>query len=115
MKASNNGPFVVSADMTWKTIDKGVQRKVLSYNSELMLVHVRFEKGGIGKLHHHIHRQVSFIESGSFEVSINNNKKVLKKGDSYIVEPDEVHGVIALEDGAIIDIFTPAREEFIGE
>lgn len=115
MKVSNNGSFVVSEDVTWQTIDKGVQRKILSYNKNLMLVHVRFEKGGVGKLHHHFHRQVSFIESGSFEVSINNNKKVLKQGDSYMVEPDEVHGVIALEDGAIIDIFTPAREEFIGE
>jgi quercetin dioxygenase-like cupin family protein len=77
-----------------------------------MLVHVRFEKGGIGKLHHHFHRQVSFIESGSFEVSINNNKKILRQGDSYIVSPNEIHSVIALESGAIIDVFTPAREEF---
>lgn len=113
MKTINNGSFVVSEDITWKTIDKGVQRKVLSYNEELMLVHVHFEKGGVGKLHHHPHRQVSYIESGSFEVSINNKKKTLRQGDSYIVEPDEIHGVVALEQGAIIDIFTPAREEFI--
>jgi quercetin dioxygenase-like cupin family protein len=112
MKPSNNDSFFVSADTTWESIDKGVQRKVLSYNDELMLVHVRFEKGGIGKLHHHFHRQVSFIESGSFEVSINNNKKILRQGDSYIVSPNEIHSVIALESGAIIDVFTPAREEF---
>ncbi|TAM94359.1 MAG: cupin domain-containing protein [Chitinophagaceae bacterium] len=113
MEIGNNGSFFVSADAEWKTIDKGVQRKVLSYNKNLMLVHVRFEKGGIGKLHHHFHRQVSFIESGSFEVSIHDVRKVLKRGDTYIVEPEEVHGVVALEEGAIIDIFTPAREEFI--
>lgn len=113
METINNGSFVVSEDITWKAIDEGVQRKVLSYNKELMLVHVRFEKGGIGKLHHHPHRQVSYIESGSFEVSINNKKQILQQGDSYIVEPDEVHGVVALEQGAIIDIFTPARGEFI--
>lgn len=113
MNTINNGSFVASEDIAWKTIDEGVQRKILSYNKELMLVHVQFEKGGVGKLHHHPHRQISYIGSGSFEVSINNVKKVLKKGDSYIVEPDEVHGVVALEQGAIIDIFTPAREEFI--
>lgn len=113
MKDSNNESFFVSADTNWESIDKGVQRKILSYNNELMLVQVQFEKGGIGKLHHHFHRQVSFIESGSFEVSINNVRKILRQGDSYIVAPNEVHGVIALENGSIVDVFTPAREEFI--
>ncbi|MBX6360737.1 MAG: cupin domain-containing protein [Acidobacterium ailaaui] len=113
MTVGNNGSFCVSEDVNWTTMDKGIQRKVLSYNKYLMLVHVRFEKGAVGKLHHHYHRQVSFIEEGVFEVTINNITKVLKKGDSYIVEPEEVHGVVALENGAIIDIFTPAREEFI--
>lgn len=77
-----------------------------------MLVLVRFEKGAVGTPHHHIHRQVSYVESGSFEVTIDGNTKVLRQGDSFYVAPDLEHGVVALEDGSLLDIFTPAREEF---
>lgn len=105
--------FVISKDISWDLMDKGVERKLLCYNQDLMLTHVRFEKGAIGKLHHHPHRQVSFIESGTFEVQIDGEKKILHKGDSYIVEADLVHGVVALEDGALLDTFTPAREDFL--
>jgi unsaturated pyranuronate lyase len=106
-------PFVFSEDIAWETIDKGSERKILTYNEELMMVHVRFEKGGIGKLHHHPHRQISFIVEGAFEVEIDGETKILNKGDSFIVEADLVHGVIALEDAAILDIFTPLREDFL--
>ena len=106
-------PFVFSEEIAWETTDKGVERKILSYNKDLMMVHVRFQKGGIGKLHHHPHRQISFIVEGTFEVEIDGQKKILNKGDSFIVEADLVHGVVALEDAAILDIFTPFREDFL--
>jgi quercetin dioxygenase-like cupin family protein len=113
MKPINEKSFVMSDDIDWETTDNGVQRKVLSYDDELMLVHVRFERGAIGRPHSHFHRQVSYIESGSFEVIIDDDNIVLRKGDSFIVKPNVNHSVIALEKGSIIDIFTPAREEFI--
>jgi quercetin dioxygenase-like cupin family protein len=108
-------PFVFSEEISWETIDKGSERKILAYNKELMMVQVQFKKGGIGKLHHHPHRQISFIVDGAFEVEIDGQKKILNKGDSFIVETDLVHGVVALEDAAILDIFTPFREDFLRE
>ena len=105
--------FVMSKDISWELMDKGVERKLLCYNQDLMMTHVRFEKGGIGQLHHHPHRQVSFVESGTFEVQIDGEKKILHKGDSFIVEADLVHGVVALEVGSLLDVFTPVREDFL--
>jgi len=105
--------FIISDDIAWESVDPGVKRKILGYDDELMMVRVQFEKGAIGNPHHHIHRQVTYVESGSFEVMIDEKKKVLKKGDCFLVEPDLEHGVVALEQGCLIDIFTPAREDFI--
>ena len=112
MKSYNSGNFVLSGDRDWETIDEGVKRKILSYNNELMMVHVCFEKGAIGKRHHHLHHQISFIESGSFEVEIDNHKRILRQGDSFVVEPDIIHGVVALERSSIIDVFNPIRTDF---
>ncbi len=106
-------PFIQAESIAWETVDNGVERKILGYDDQLMLVCVRFEKGAIGTLHHHIHRQVSYVASGSFEVTIDGKKKVLREGDSFFVAPDLVHGVVALEEGTLVDVFTPAREDFV--
>ena len=106
-------PFIVSSEIEWEKVDKGVERKILGYDDEVMMVCVRFEKGAIGSLHHHVHRQITYVQAGSFEVTINNNKKVLTQGDCFFVAPDLVHGVVALEEGSLVDVFTPARQDFL--
>ena len=106
-------PFVISGEIAWQSVDNGVERKVLGHDDQLMMVCVRFEKGAVGTLHHHVHRQISYVESGLFEVTINGNKKTLEQGDCFFVAPDLVHGVVALEKGVLVDIFTPARKDFL--
>jgi quercetin dioxygenase-like cupin family protein len=105
--------FVESESLAWKTVGEGVQRKILGYDPELMMVHVTFKKGSIGPVHKHPHRQVTFVEGGSFEVQIGREKKILKTGDCFFVPPDVDHGVVALEDGGLVDVFTPSREDFL--
>jgi quercetin dioxygenase-like cupin family protein len=105
--------FVSAADITWENVGEGVQRKILGHDDQVMMVVVQFEQGAIGSLHHHVHRQISYVESGSFEVTINGEKSVLHKGDCFFVAPDLVHGVVALEAGSLVDVFAPAREDFM--
>ena len=110
----NQSPaFVKSDDQAWEAAGDGVKRKILSYDSGLMMVHVKFVKGAIGYVHTHPHRQVTFVEQGLFEVQIAQNKTVLSKGDTFIVSPNVPHGVVALEEGDLLDVFTPAREDFL--
>jgi len=92
----------------------GVTRKILGRGGKLMMVEVTFKGGAIGALHSHPHEQVSYIANGSFEFDINENKQVVKKGDSIYIPTNEPHSALALEEGSIIvDIFTPQREEFL--
>ena len=39
--------------------------------------------------------------------------EVISKGDTYITPPDVPHGVVCLEEGSLLDIFTPMRKDFI--
>ncbi len=111
---SNAGkPFIEAETLTWDALGNGVERKILGYDNEVMMVLVRFEKGAVGTLHHHVHRQVSYVDSGRFEVEIDGVKKILQKGDCFFVAPNLVHGVVALDAGCLVDVFTPAREDFI--
>lgn len=105
--------FITTNDVPWDTIGPGLTRQILGYGPDLMLVRVEFEKGAVGVMHHHPHRQVSYVVAGSFEVTVNGEKRVLRTGDCFYVAADLVHGAVALEKGTLVDVFTPAREDFL--
>ncbi len=115
MITSLGKPFIAADKIEWQKVDIGIERKILSHDDEVMMVCVRFEKGSVGSLHHHVHRQISYIESGRFEITIDGEKSELKQGDCFFVAPDLVHGVVALEAGTLVDIFAPARKDFLGD
>jgi len=113
MKASTREGHINASDVAWEVVGEGVRRKILGYDRELMLVRVEFEKGSVGYAHKHPHRQVTLVESGEFEVQLGSEKRRLRGGDCFFVPPDLEHGVVALEAGVLVDVFTPAREDFI--
>ena len=105
--------FIADESMEWEVVAPGVKRKIVTYEDRIMLVKVAFEKGGIGALHHHYHTQLSYLAGGVFEVEVDGKKQILKDGDVFHVSPNLVHGVVCLEAGMLIDVFSPMREDFI--
>lgn len=112
-KSVNKESFIQSNQIDWEQTGDGIRRKILGFDDQVMMVIVEFEKGAVGSLHHHVHRQVSYVASGKFEVTINGKQKVLQQGDCFFVAPDLAHGVVAVEEGSLIDVFVPAREDFL--
>ena len=96
-----------------ENIETGIGRKVMAFDDQLMMAKVFFETGSVGELHQHIHSQISHIESGLFEVQIGDMKKVLKAGDAFYIPPNSMHGVVCLEKGVLIDVFSPMRDDFV--
>jgi quercetin dioxygenase-like cupin family protein len=105
--------FQFEDSILWETVGDGITRQVMGFDDKLMLVKVKFDKGARGVLHSHAHAQVSYVESGSFEMTMGEIVKVIRKGDGYYVPPFTVHGCICLEDGMLIDAFSPARWTFL--
>ncbi|SFI52415.1 cupin domain-containing protein [Halpernia frigidisoli] len=105
--------FLESKNYNWEKVDENLDRAVVAFDDSLMQTIVKFKKGGIGKLHNHIHSQVAYIESGSFEVQIEDYKKVLTKGDTFFLKSNVTHGVVCLEEGILIESFSPMRKDFV--
>lgn len=105
--------FIEDKQVQWDDLGMGIRRKVMAFDESLMVVKVDFQKGAVGKLHHHVHTQISHIHAGVFEVEIAGEKKVLKTGDVFFVPSNVIHGVVCLEAGMLIDIFSPMREDFV--
>ncbi len=109
----SSSAFLLGTELQWEDLGGGVHRQILGYNQDIMLVKFRFEKGGIGQPHHHIHSQSAVVISGAFELTIDGKTKVLRAGDGYMVEPNVVHGAVCIEEGEVIDAFNPHRADFL--
>lgn len=105
--------FIEDKQLEWQTVGDGIRRKIMAYDTSLMLVKVDFEQAAVGALHKHVHVQITHIESGVFEVEIAGDKKVLKAGDGFHIPSNVEHGVVCLEKGVLIDVFSPMREDFV--
>ena len=105
--------LIADDDLEWVTVEDGIRRKVMAYDDKLMLVKVDFKQGRIGATHHHPHLQISYVASGVFEITISGETKILRGGDVYFVPENAVHGAVCLEDGLLIDVFSPLREDFL--
>jgi quercetin dioxygenase-like cupin family protein len=110
---SQTNAFQSDSEIPWQSLGNGVYRQVFGYDDKVMLVKVKFDAGAIGAMHEHYHSQVTYVESGAFEMTIGSEKKIIRKGDGYYVQPHVLHGVICLEPGMLIDVFSPQREDFI--
>ena len=110
---SDHPPFCRTAETAWETVAGGVRRQVLGHGTDLMIVRVEFQSDAVGALHHHPHRQATYVAAGRFEVTVGNDRTELLAGDCFYAPSDVPHGVRALEDGVLIDVFTPIREDFL--
>lgn len=105
--------FINNEAIEWEILDENIKRKIMSFESSLMMVKVAFKTGGIGEVHQHVHVQMSLVESGVFEVEIDKVKKILKKGDVFHIPSNVLHGAVCIEEGVLIDVFSPMRADFI--
>lgn len=97
-----------------KDLGGGVTRKVLAHGGKLLCAEVTFQKGAVGAPHSHPHEQIGYVARGSFAYTEGDAApRTIHTGDTYYVAPNVVHGVVALEDAVVVDIFTPQREDFL--
>ncbi|MCX7027860.1 MAG: cupin domain-containing protein [Spirochaetes bacterium] len=96
------------------TIDPGkVTRKVKAHGEKTMMVEVYFEQGAEGSLHRHEHEQLSYCLEGVFDFLIGEATYSVKPGDSVLIPSGQIHGVLCLSTGRLLDIFSPPRKEFL--
>ena len=93
-----NGVYQLESELKWEPAGEGVVRQIM---------------GSVGMMHKHYHSQATYVASGKFELTIGDEKKVLGAGDGYYVAPDVLHGCVCLEEGILIDTFSPHRADFV--
>jgi quercetin dioxygenase-like cupin family protein len=78
-----------------------------------MLVRHQMRKGWRGARHRHTHEQMVYVIKGRIRVNVENAWHDAIEGDNFIVASNAEHEAEALEDSVVLDIFTPAREDYL--
>jgi quercetin dioxygenase-like cupin family protein len=109
---SHEIPVVPSNNTTMTTPEPGLRRQVMSSSPAIMLVRHTMTAGWVGTRHSHPHEQMVYILRGRIRFEHPGGIFFAGPGDSFLVPGNVEHQASALEDSEVLDIFTPAREDY---
>ncbi len=92
--------------------EPGLERKILARTDRLMLVEHRMSAGYQGAVHQHPHEQLVLVQSGRLRVQAGGRTFEVAAGESFVVPGGSEHGATALVDSVVLDVFTPARDDY---
>jgi quercetin dioxygenase-like cupin family protein len=93
--------------------EAGLRRQVLAYNKGLMLVRHVMDKGWVGARHSHPHEQLVYVIRGHLRFAGGDETFEARDGDSFVVPGGLEHQASAIEESEVLDVFTPAREDYM--
>jgi len=96
-----------------KELIEGVQLSTLVHGEKTLMGHFNVAKGAAIPTHSHPHEQTGFMVSGRLRFKIEDEIMEAESGDSWCIPGGAEHGVEALEDSVVIEIFSPVREDYL--
>jgi quercetin dioxygenase-like cupin family protein len=105
--------FLYSNETPIQDLGEGVSRQILGYNDQMMMVKIMFHTGAIVVFHAHVHSQTTYCPEGIFEFTIGEESRTIRAGDAVYIPSGVIHGVVCLQEGALIDTFNPIRLDFL--
>ena len=95
-----------------KEIMPGYHGKLV-HTETMSLVFWYVEKDAVVPEHHHVHEQIMHVIDGEFEFTVNGETKIYTPGDIVPIASNEPHSGRALTPCKLMDVFSPAREDFL--
>ena len=99
-------------DIPEEALNALFSRRVV-HTARLTVARLRLKKGCLVPRHAHENEQFSTVESGMLRFIVDGVAIDVGADQSLAIPPHAAHEVVALEDTVALDIFTPAREDWI--
>ncbi|HZP81731.1 MAG TPA: cupin domain-containing protein [Chthonomonadaceae bacterium] len=106
-------PFFDLSQQPTRTIFPGVTITT-AWGDEVMLSFVRFEyEGAVVPEHQHPHEQMGVGLEGEFALTIGDETRLIRAGDSYWIPSNTPHSARSVQGPArALDIFHPIRDDY---
>jgi quercetin dioxygenase-like cupin family protein len=97
--------------LTPEQVNPQITRKAI-HSGSMTIARLELQKDAVVPSHSHHHEQITMVERGALRFAIGGGEKVVRAGESLVIPPHMPHGVVALEDTVVVDIFSPSREDW---
>ncbi|NWJ52870.1 MAG: cupin domain-containing protein [Bacteroidetes bacterium] len=92
---------------------KGVSFDVLAVGLQSMVTKMNYKVGDNVPLHAHPNEQSGYVISGKYRIKVGDLSEILTSGDSYSIPENIEHAWEVIEEGEVIDVFTPIRQDYL--
>ncbi len=105
--------MIIKSENGIKKEFKGVSFDVLAVGQKSMITRMNYKKNDNVPFHKHPNEQNGYVVSGVFKLKLKGKEEIIKTGDSYTLDENVLHSIEVVEEGVIIDIFSPPREDYL--
>ena len=88
-----------------------VRRKAI-HSGSMTIARLELDKDAEVAEHSHHNEQITMVERGALMFAIDGGHKVVRGGETLVIPPNVPHGVVALEDTVVFDVFAPSRDDW---
>jgi quercetin dioxygenase-like cupin family protein len=114
VKASKGVDMIINHDSAKTTTPvPGIVRKILAHTGKVMLTEHTLQKGAVLPEHQHPHEQLVYLLSGELLLDVEGGQFKMLPGDSIAIPSNAVHKAAALKKSVALDIFAPARTDYL--
>jgi quercetin dioxygenase-like cupin family protein len=83
------------------------------HGATMTIARLEVKKGAMVPEHSHHNEQITTIEKGKMRFLLEGQEVVLSAGESLHIPAHAPHSAEVLEDGVVLDLFSPPREDWI--
>ena len=94
-----------------KEIMPGYHGKLV-HTENMSIAFWEVEQGAVVPEHSHINEQIMQVLEGQFEFTLEGKTKTYRTGDLVVIGPHKKHSGKALTPCRLMDVFSPARDEY---
>lgn len=89
----------------------GITRRAV-YLNDVMLTFFEFDDGAVVPDHQHPHEQITYVIQGVLEFTLEGETRLLHAGEGASVPPHAPHSAVARGKTAVLDGWSPIREDY---
>jgi len=104
--------FLQVQDVVGLPVEPGLVLRPI-FGKNLTMSFVFMEPHSVAPVHQHPQEQIGTIIEGAYEFELAGQKRVVRRGDVYVVPPNVPHGAATHDESCLaLDVFSPPRDRF---
>jgi quercetin dioxygenase-like cupin family protein len=99
-------------DLPNKQLAPGIRRRFLTAD-RVTVARFSLSRDAVVPVHDHDHEQVSYVVSGALMFQVDGKEILVRAGEALQIPSWAKHGVTAVEDTEVLDVFSPVRQDWV--